>query len=880
VAELEAEIAELRRARRLEVELEVGRGALRESEARAAALASEHAAVLGQIAEGVIVTDAAGRITFVNEAAAGIHGAAVLGIHPEAYSAAYYLLTEDGRPYPAEELPLARAVMRGETVTDARWRIRRPDGSVVLAVGTARPVYAPDRTRIGAVLTLRDETARDQAERALRESEARFRAVFDQQFQFMAVLSPEGVTLEINDLPLRITGIMRGQVVGRLFWETPFWAGLPAIREAWPGRLAEATRADGPVLSEDLYQTADGIVRVADAAITAVRGPDGALRFFVIQASDTTERRQAEAALRESEALKRAILDAALDCVVTIDHQSRVVEWNPAAERTFGYPREAVLGRDMAELIIPPELREEHRRGLARYLTAGKGPVLGRRVEVEALRADGSCFPVELAITPTSVGGRTLFTAHLRDITERKAAEAALAESEARSRAVADNIPQLAWMAEPDGRRIWYNRRWYEYTGQTPEEARDWGWRWVQHPDHLERVLEGTRRAWETGEPWEDTFPLRRYDGDYRWFLTRAVPVRDAKGLIAFWFGTNTDVTAQQEAEAALTAHAAEFRAIFETAAAGVTEVNLRTGRYLRVNRRFCEIVGRTEQELLGGLGPDDLSHPEDRGANAAALAAAAADGRYELERRYLRSDGIVVWVRASAAVAARDETGQATRTVAVVQDITERKRAEQRQSLLVAELNHRVKNALATVQALADQTLRGADGDPGRFVTDFTARLRTLARAHDLLTRRGWEPAGLGEVARAALELWLEEGGDCRVSLAGTDEAMVSPRQAQALVLALHELATNAAKHGALSRPGGRVELCGRMGAGGVLTLEWSETGGPPVAGPPVRRGFGTRLLERGLPQDLGPSGFVKLCFEPGGLRAVIRFSPPGASA
>jgi PAS domain S-box-containing protein len=126
------------------------------------------------------------------------------------------------------------------------------------------------------VLTLRDETARDAAERALRASEARLRGVFDQQFQFMAVLSPEGVTLEINGLPLRAAGLARDQVVGRPFWDTPFWAGLPAMREAWPGRLAEAARTDGPVLSEDQYQAAGGEVRTADAAVTAVRGPEGA----------------------------------------------------------------------------------------------------------------------------------------------------------------------------------------------------------------------------------------------------------------------------------------------------------------------------------------------------------------------------------------------------------------------------------------------------------------------------------------------------------------------------------------------------------------------------------------------------------------------------
>ncbi len=150
--------------------------ALRESEARADALAVERVAILAQLAEGVIVTDLSGRITFANEAAERIHGGVpLLGVMPEAYSRTFGLHRPDGQPYPSEELPLARAVRHHETVENARWRIRRPDGSEVLAIGSARPVRRADGSLLGAVLTLRDETARADAEAALRESEARLR---------------------------------------------------------------------------------------------------------------------------------------------------------------------------------------------------------------------------------------------------------------------------------------------------------------------------------------------------------------------------------------------------------------------------------------------------------------------------------------------------------------------------------------------------------------------------------------------------------------------------------------------------------------------------------------------------------------------------------
>jgi PAS domain S-box-containing protein len=138
------------------------------------------------------------------------------------------------------------------------------------------------------------------------------------------------------------------------------------------------------------------------------------------------------------------------------------------------------------------------------------------------------------------------------DISARVAAEDARRDSEARFRALADNIAQLAWMADEAGAIFWFNRRWFDYTGTSFEEARGWGWLSVHHPDHAARVAEKLRRCFTTGEPWEDTFPIRGKDGEYRWFLSRAVPIRDAEGRVTRWFGTNTDVTAQRAAEQAL----------------------------------------------------------------------------------------------------------------------------------------------------------------------------------------------------------------------------------------------------------------------------------------------------------------------------------------
>jgi PAS domain S-box-containing protein len=156
------------------------------------------------------------------------------------------------------------------------------------------------------------------------------------------------------------------------------------------------------------------------------------------QIGQAVERRRDADALRAKEARHRTMLDAALDCVVTIDHEGRVVDFNPAAERTFGYRAEEAVGREMAELIVPPDLRERHRQGLARYLATETPVLLDRRVEITAMRADGSTFPVELTITRIDLPGPPMFTGYLRDITERKAAEAELRASRTRIVEAAD----------------------------------------------------------------------------------------------------------------------------------------------------------------------------------------------------------------------------------------------------------------------------------------------------------------------------------------------------------------------------------------------------------------------------------------------------------
>jgi PAS domain S-box-containing protein len=237
-----------------------------------------------------------------------------------------------------------------------------------------------------------------------------------------------------------------------------------AAGDALPGRVWRSGEPAwiGDVLADENFPRAAAARRVGLRAafcfpIRSARGVLGVIEFFAgeprqldaevlatmsalgDQIGQAVERRRDAEALGAKEARHRAMLDAALDCVVTIDHEGRVVDFNPAAERTFGYRAAEAIGRAMAELIIPPELRERHRRGLARYLATEEPVLMNRRLEITGMRADGTTFPLEVTITRIDVPGPPKFTGYLRDITERKAAEAELRRSRARIVQAADD---------------------------------------------------------------------------------------------------------------------------------------------------------------------------------------------------------------------------------------------------------------------------------------------------------------------------------------------------------------------------------------------------------------------------------------------------------
>ena len=216
---------------------------------------------------------------------------------------------------------------------------------------------------------------------------------------------------------------------------SPAWIGDARVDPNFP-RAQAALEADLETALCFPVQTARGVVGAIEFMSRGTRVMDDDLlattQSLGSQIGQFVERTRAEQAVREREARHAAILDAALDCLVTIDDQGRVLEFNAAAERTFGYSAEEVVGLEMVDLIVPPSLRDQHRNGFARHLETGEAKLIGRRIEITGMRADGSEFPVELTITRIDLPGRPAFTGFIRDVTDRKLAEAELRASRSR----------------------------------------------------------------------------------------------------------------------------------------------------------------------------------------------------------------------------------------------------------------------------------------------------------------------------------------------------------------------------------------------------------------------------------------------------------------
>lgn len=396
----------------------------------------------------------------------------------------------------------------------------------------------------------------------------------------------------------------------------------------------------------------------------------------------------------------------------------------------------------------------------------------------------------------------------------------------------------------------------YEVFPEVPQKWRDL---------HLQALTHGVELSHEAD-------PYVRADGAMEWIRWSVAPWRDADGRIGGLILYTEIVTPQVQSRQSIEAAEARYRAVFDHAPMGIARVSPE-GEFLEINDRFCQIVQRSREDVRR-LTFQDITHPDDLEADLSQVRRVLAGDleSYAIEKRYLAPSGETVWIELTVALV-RNPDGSPAYFISIIEDIgvrvraqAEQRRYQSQQRLMINELNHRVKNTLATVQSMAAQTLR-SDADSAQAYGKFEARLLGLAEVHDVLTRESWHGAALEDIAERAMRPF--GGASGQISVSGP-QVWLAPGAALTLALILHELATNAVKYGALGAAAGRVSLRWTYDpADGQLSITWSEQGGPVVR-PPTRRGFGSRLIERGWRNELG--GEARLFYEPSGLVCEMR--------
>lgn len=367
------------------------------------------------------------------------------------------------------------------------------------------------------------------------------------------------------------------------------------------------------------------------------------------------------------------------------------------------------------------------------------------------------------------------------------------------------------------------------------------------------------------GRSWSAEIIVRRRDGTTFPVQVTRSPIHDDKGRLIGIVGVSSDISMRKRTEAALAHSEERLRIAQQAGGVGTFEWDLRTGE-VTVSDEFCLLWGMKPHKSLRVGVFSELVHPDDRGLLASDPARPLEETIAYTEYRIRRQDTKEERWLARRGEIIRDDAGTPVRVIGATYDITERKRAEDQQRLLMGELAHRVKNTLAMVQAIAAQTMRSATSlDEAR--DTFTSRLANLGQAHDALMQENWASAGMAAIVAGAMQPHNVQG---QITWRGPDLTL-GPKAALALSLALHELGTNATKYGALSAPEGQVEITWSVcdgPQGEQFSFRWQESGGPKVIAP-TRKGFGSRLIERGLAGSLG--GDVQIAYEPAGLVLTI---------
>jgi PAS domain S-box-containing protein len=458
---------------------------------------------------------------------------------------------------------------------------------------------------------------------------------------------------------------------------------------------------------------------------------------------------------------------------------------------------------------------------------------------------------------------------------EKVRAEHDLRETEDRMRMFTEALPGFAYITTTELELLYVNERnWSAFTGLSLEQALGHGWLSAVHPDDVARVAEDARsdeRALQAVE-----LRYRAADGIYHWYLARVIPYYDRNGEFKGRIGTSIDIHSLKETEAALRESEERLALAQRAARIGVFDWDVASGHISwtpEQEQMFGIEIGSFEENYEGW---SSRVHPADVAAFEKNFREAVPRGDQELAFAYriVLPDGSFRHIEGRMVIFYAPD-GAPKRIIGVNIDVTKHKQAEHRQQLLIRELHHRVKNTLATVQAIVGSTARTASSID-EFYQGFVGRIVSLSRTHNLLTEDLWQKAALEDLIQTELGPY-EDGARNRILVEGPHVELPS-EAAVPIGMAIHELTTNAAKHGALSTFGGQVEVRWHVEPGEerpVLHFAWTEHGGPKVS-TPTRQGFGSRLLQRVLATQLQAD--VAMNFPEEGLRFTMTLPIPGA--
>src|SRR5579883_516748 len=493
---------------------------------------------------------------------------------------------------------------------EVEYRLRRHDGVIRWVLARGVPRFTQSGGLSGFVGICMDVTDRREATEAVRRSEERYRVLTEAVPHIVWNASAVGEVTYFNQRWLEYTAVSLEEAGGEGWLEAIHPDDRERVRTAWR-EMVTASVADQSnrfAMEFRLRQAQTGEYRWFLSAAVPLLHSDGRVDQWIGSMADIHDQKSAAEAIRASEAFRRSVFENTPDCVMILDLEGRLLELNGAGQRAMEIADFATL-RDTPWAELWPAANRET---VVEAVAAARAGEVGRfQGFCPTMTSTPKYWDVSIAALPGPDGNPHRLIGVARDITEERRAEERIRESEEMFRQLAESIPQLAWMADPDGYIFWYNQRWYDYTGTTFEEMKGSGWETVHDPSDLTRVVTKFKAHLASGEVWEDTFALRGKDGKFRWHLSRARPMRDASGTIVRWFGTNTDISAQREMEQSLRASEQRFRTLTEAVPQMVWTADPQ-GAVTFFNRRWDEYTGKPWETIRGREWGPGLVHRDD----------------------------------------------------------------------------------------------------------------------------------------------------------------------------------------------------------------------------------------------------------------------------